>query len=118
MATYFCRVSPQARDVVNYLEREAAEGSEAVEPTNRPTSATPTAAVTFSNLDQQNHGRFSRSISRSEDSYKLSSPVPLEQLLLRQDSDYFQAGKHHTYLFAIEKTHFFLAWVVPKNKQK
>ena len=75
----FFRSSPQ--DVVHYLEREAAEGSEATEAsTNRPTSVTP-------NLVDP---RFSRqSISRSEaETSKLgpSSPlVPLEQLLQQDE---------------------------------
>ena len=73
---------------MHYLEREAAEGSEATDlASNRPTSATP-------NLDP----RFSRSISiaRSEDSSftammgsKLMTPtsplVPLDQLLQQDD---------------------------------
>ena len=78
------RTSPP-QDVVHYLEREAAEGSEATtEASNRPTSVTP-------NLDS----RFSRSISiaRSEENSgsktgggpMISPLVPLEQLLQQEE---------------------------------
>ena len=71
-----------ANEVVRYLEREAAEGSEGIETANaRSTSTTP--------MDP----RLARSVSqaRSEDAYssvKLTptSPLlPLEQLLMQQD---------------------------------
>ena len=75
--------SSNANDVVNYLEREAAEGSEADPSNNRPTSVTPTTDP-----------RFIRSVSmtRSESgdfynnsggkSRQTASPlIPLEQLL-------------------------------------
>ena len=77
----FFRSSPQ--DVVHYLEREAAEGSEATEAasTNRPTSVTP-------NLVDPRFSRQSIPRNSEVETSKLgpSSPlVPLEQLLQQDE---------------------------------
>ena len=68
--------SPSSNDVVNYLEREAAEGSEAIEWT-RPTSTSPPMAKT--NLSKQ--ASSSMTLPESEVLKLTSSPMPLDQLL-------------------------------------
>ena len=87
--------SSNANDVVNYLEREAAEGSEA-ENINRPTSVTPTIDPRFNRSVSM-----SRSDSVTGDPYNNSSKmtpasplVPLEQLL-EQD----QVSGQNVFLF-------------------
>jgi hypothetical protein len=98
---FYRRVSPTSNnatsgDVVNYLEREAAEGSEAIESTNRPTSAASGGPQTPTNLNLD--PRFLRSVShpRSEDGQQRSklgpSPVPLDQLLGQHDDSSSSIG--------------------------
>ena len=79
------------------FEREDAEGSDAIDPPQRPQSSANNLQTGYKNLNSLNNSRSSVSPSgskagRSNDNTPVpihtSKPVPLEQLLSQTDSDY------------------------------
>ena len=79
------------------FEREAAEGSDAIDPPQRPQSSANNHQTGYKNLNSLNNSRSSVSpsgskVSRSSDNTPVpihtSKPVPLDQLLSQTDSDY------------------------------
>ena len=79
------------------FEREAAEGSDAIDPPQRPQSSANNHQTGYKNLNSLNNSRSSVSpsgskVGRSSDNTPVpihtSKPVPLDQLLSQTDSDY------------------------------